>query len=58
MLTEANQKRILETFAARQPVDHFAALVPNADLAANDYNLSVSSHVEGEDTREAVDIAD
>ena len=56
VLKEANQQRILETFIARQPVDHFAALVPNADLAANDYNLSVSSHVEGEDTREAIDI--
>ena len=28
----------------------------NEDLAANDYNISVSSYVEKEDTREAVDI--
>jgi type I restriction enzyme M protein len=58
VLTEADQKRILETFVARQPVEHFAVLTPNADLAANDYNLSVSSYVEGEDTREAVDITE
>jgi type I restriction enzyme M protein len=55
-LTEANQTRILDTFVARQNVDHFARLVPQADLAANDYNLSVSSYVEAEDTTEAVDI--
>jgi type I restriction enzyme M protein len=30
--------------------------VPNADLAASGYNISVSSYVEAEDTREPVDI--
>ena len=28
----------------------------NADIAANGYNIAVSSYVEQEDTREAVDI--
>jgi type I restriction enzyme M protein len=28
-----------------------------ADIAANDYNLSVSSYVQAKDTREVVDIA-
>ena len=31
-------------------------LVPNGEIAGNEYNLSVSSYVEKEDTREAVDI--
>ncbi len=57
-LTEANQSRILEAFVARENVDHFARLVPSADLAANDYNLSVSSYVEQEDTSVAVDITE
>ena len=30
--------------------------MPQAELAANDYNLSVSSYVEAEDTSVAVDI--
>ena len=55
-LTEANRQRILDAFTAREDVDHFAKLVPNEDLAANGYNIAVSSYVEQEDTREAVDI--
>ena len=31
-------------------------MVSADDIAANDYNLSVSSHVIAEDTREVVDI--
>jgi type I restriction enzyme M protein len=38
-------------------VDHFAQSVPFAKVAANDYNLSVSSYVEARDNREVVDIA-
>ena len=37
-------------------MDHVAKLVTNEDLAANDYNISVSSYVEKEDTSEVVDI--
>ena len=55
-LAEKNQQRILDTFAARANVEHFAKLVPNADLAENAYNIAVSSYVEQEDTREVVDI--
>ena len=36
---------------------HFAQSVELEKIAANDYNLSVSSYVEAEDTREVVDIA-
>ena len=55
-LLRQNQDHVLETFTARRDVDHVAKLVTNEDLAANDYNISVSSYVEKEDTREAVDI--
>lgn len=56
-LSTANQQTILDAFTERQDREHFAQLVPNADLAANAYNISVSSYIEAEDTREAVDIA-
>jgi type I restriction enzyme M protein len=55
-LTEANQQKIVDAFTARADADHFARLVENGTIAENGYNLSVSSYVEAEDTREAVDI--
>mgnify|MGYP000874196072 CR=1 FL=1 len=55
-LTEANQQRILEAYIARANVDYFARLVENADIAANSYNIAVSSYVEQADTSEVVDI--
>ena len=42
---------------ARKDASHFVKLVSNGDVAAQDYNLSVSSYVEQEDKREKVDIA-
>ncbi len=56
-LLEDHQRRILDSFISRTDTDHFARLVDNAEIAGNDYNLSVSSYVEEEDTREIVDIA-
>jgi type I restriction enzyme M protein len=55
-LTDVNQKMILDSFTNRDDLAHFARLVENSELAANDYNLSVSSYVQAEDTRVAVDI--
>lgn len=55
-LTPDNQQNILMALDVREDVDHFTKIVPNEDIAANDYNISVSSYVEEEDTREAVDI--
>ena len=55
-LTEANQQKVLDAFTARQNVAHFARLVDNGDIAANGYNIAVSSYVEQQDTRQAVDI--
>ncbi|MEL5990637.1 type I restriction-modification system subunit M [Microbacterium phosphatis] len=55
-LTPDNQQNILMALDVREDEDHFAKLVPNEDIAANDYNISISSYVEEEDTREAVDI--
>ncbi len=55
-LAEANQQKILDAFTAREDVDHFARLVDNSEIAENSYNIAVSSYVEAEDTRVAVDI--
>ena len=55
-LTQANIDRIVSTFADREEVEHFSHLATYDEIAENDYNLSVSSYVEAEDTREKVDI--
>jgi type I restriction enzyme M protein len=55
-LTEKRCKKILEAFMAREDVDYFAKVVPNAEIAERDYLISVSSYVDAEDSREAVDI--
>ena len=57
-LSPENADRILNAFVARKDEAHFCRLVPNADIAANDYNIAVSSYVEQEDTREVVDIVE
>ena len=55
-LTAANQQKVLDAFTAREDVAHFATLVDHATIAENNYNISVSSYVEAEDTREVIDI--
>ncbi|MBO0896114.1 type I restriction-modification system subunit M [Arthrobacter sunyaminii] len=57
-LTIAHQQKILDAFTTRADADHFAKLVPNEDVAANAYNIAVSSYVEVEDTREVIDITE
>lgn len=57
-LTQENRQRILSLVSERQAVDHVAALVSIDDIKSNDWNLSVSSYVEPEDTREQVDIVE
>ena len=56
VLTEEQVDRIVSLFEEKCEEAHVSALVDHATLAANDYNLSVSSYVEARDTREAVDI--
>ena len=55
-LTQANMDRIVDTFAGREEVQHFSHLATYDEVVENDYNLSVSTYVEAEDTREKVDI--
>ncbi|MDO9152764.1 MAG: type I restriction-modification system subunit M, partial [Paludibacter sp.] len=55
-LSETNRKKILNAYIERKDIVHFARLVPNADIAENDYNIAISSYVEQENTTEDVDI--
>jgi len=55
-LTPENIQRIVDTFAKREEVAHFSHLAKYDEITENDYNLSVSTYVEAEDTREVVDI--
>ena len=55
-LTADNIKRIVDTYANREEVQHFSHLATYDEIAENGYNLSVSTYVEAEDTREKVDI--
>lgn len=56
-LTPANIERIVNIFANREEVGHFSRLASYDEIVENDYNLSVSTYVEAEDTREKIDIA-
>lgn len=55
-LTAANIDRIVDVYAKREEVAHFSHLAVYDEVAENDFNLSVSTYVEQEDTREKVDI--
>ena len=55
-LTAKNIKRIVDTYANREEVQHFSHLASFEEISDNDYNLSVSTYVEVEDTREKIDI--
>ena len=56
-LSEDNIENILKFFTERKDVDYVSKVVPNSEIEAQEYNLSVSTYVEREDTREVIDIA-
>lgn len=55
-LTQENIQHILEAYQAREDREYLCRLVPNGEIGEQDYNLSVSTYVEQEDTREVIDI--
>ena len=57
-LSEENRTKIIDAYSNREAIEHFARLVPNSEIAENEYNISVSSYVEQEDLREIIDIAE
>lgn len=56
ILEEKNIAAIVESFRNRTDSAYFSRYVERAEIEANDYNLSVSTYVEKEDTREVIDI--
>jgi type I restriction-modification system, M subunit len=59
VLTDNNIEHIVELFSNYQSVDYKSALVDNEVIGSEqDYNLSVSTYVEQEDTREKIDIGE
>ena len=55
-LRDKNIENILKMFTDRADIAHKARLVQNSEIAENNYNLSVSTYIEKEDTRQAIDI--
>ncbi len=55
-LSDHNIERIYLTHQEKREEAHFSHVVTIGDVEAQDFNLSVSTYVEPEDTREVVDI--
>ncbi|WP_133137173.1 type I restriction-modification system subunit M [Legionella rowbothamii] len=56
ILTDEQIKQIMQVFDSKENVVHMAKSVPFEQVAANDYNLSVSSYVEAKDNSEVINI--
>ncbi|MCD7950682.1 MAG: type I restriction-modification system subunit M [Erysipelotrichaceae bacterium] len=55
-LTDENIEHIVDQFTKREDIQYVSHLAPYDEVIENDYNLSVSTYVEAEDTREKIDI--
>ena len=55
-LTNENIEKIVSVFSNREEVSYFSRLVSFDEIKEQEYNLSVSTYVEAEDTKEKVDI--
>lgn len=55
-LTEENIENIIKIYTERRDDQYVSKLVSCEEIEAQDYNLSVSTYVEAEDTREKIDI--
>ena len=56
ILEEKNIRIIVDEFRNRSNKKYFSRYVDRSEIVDNDYNLSVSTYVEKEDTREVIDI--
>ena len=55
-LRDADIDKIVEEYASREEIEHVTHLATYEEIEAQDFNLSVSTYVEQEDTREKIDI--
>lgn len=58
ILTDQHIETIMQTFDGKKYKEHFAISVDSDAIAANDYNLSVTSYVEAKDNRELINITE
>ncbi len=58
ILTDGHIEQVMQVFASKADINHLAKTVPQETVAANNYNLSVSSYVEALNTREIIDISE
>ena len=56
VMEDAHIQRIIDRFDRKDTIDHEAQSVAVEKIAANDYNLSVSTYIEAKDTSEIIDI--
>lgn len=56
ILTTKHIDKIVEAFKTKEDIEYFARYVENDEIEENQYNLSVSTYVDKEDTREDIDI--
>ncbi len=56
ILTTKHIDKIVEAFKTKEDTEYFARYVDNNEIEENQYNLSVSTYVDKEDTREDIDI--
>lgn len=57
-LSDENIEQIVKWYTSRQDVEHIAHVASLEEVKSNKYNLSVSTYVEAEDTREKIDITE
>jgi len=55
-LTDENIQNILNAYTERKDQEHFVNVVQNSQIAKQEYNLSVSTHVEQKNNRNVIDI--
>uniref|UniRef100_UPI000497BF65 N-6 DNA methylase n=1 Tax=Mycoplasmopsis primatum TaxID=55604 RepID=UPI000497BF65 len=55
-LTNDNINKIVDTVRFKKEIEHFSKIVNQSEIIDNNFNLSVGSYVEKEDTSEKIDI--
>ena len=57
-LSNINIENILKVYEKKEEKEYYSKLVSNEEISNQDYNLSVSTYIEQEDTREKIDIVE
>lgn len=54
--SQQNISKIIKTYKERVNIDYFAQLIPNNQIAENDYNIAIGNYIEQPDLTEKIDI--